>query len=189
MSSKFEEAAAKIGALVAEKNAAYGDAFAKAGEFLKLLYPSGIRPGQYADMLGVVRVFDKQMRIATDKDALGESPWSDIAGYGILGVVNSKKEVPPSPQLEDPEDGTPGALELLRDVRYLWHKRDGQPQYEFEVLHVCNTFGRNLGVGLVVVYRAYSVATGLRADPLALPVKDFLAQFEPVGPICSADKR
>jgi hypothetical protein len=72
---------------VAEKNVAYGSAFSKSGDFLKLLYPDGIRPEQYTDMLLLVRIFDKQMRIATDKNALGENPFSDIAGYGILGVV------------------------------------------------------------------------------------------------------
>ena len=34
----------------------------------------------------VVRVLDKLFRIATDRDALGESPWRDIAGYGLLGA-------------------------------------------------------------------------------------------------------
>lgn len=79
-----------IGKLVETKNAAYGSAFAKAGEFLGLLYPNGIMPEQFTDALLLVRVFDKQMRIATAKDALGESPWQDIAGYGILGVYKDE---------------------------------------------------------------------------------------------------
>lgn len=87
----FELLGANIGKLVAEKNAAYGDSFNKCGEFLKLLYPNGVKPEQYADMLALVRVFDKQMRIATAKDALGENPWRDVAGYGILGVAMRKK--------------------------------------------------------------------------------------------------
>lgn len=85
--STFLEIATGVGALVAEKNAAYGDSFAKCGDFLRLLYPDGIRPEQYGDALALVRIFDKQMRIATDKDALGESPYMDIAGYGILGAA------------------------------------------------------------------------------------------------------
>lgn len=83
-STKYEEIAIKIGQLVDEKNATYGDAFNKSGEFLKLLYPNGVKPEQYSDMLALVRIFDKQMRIATAKDALGENPFKDIAGYGIL---------------------------------------------------------------------------------------------------------
>ena len=81
----YEEVGRAVGALVDEKNKAYGSAFSKAGDFLKLLYPNGITPEQYGDSLLLVRIFDKMVRIATDKDAFGESPYGDIAGYGILG--------------------------------------------------------------------------------------------------------
>ena len=87
----FTEIGTELGKLVAEKNAAYGDSFAKSGEFLRLLYPTGIKPEQYGDALAVVRVFDKLMRIATAKDAFGESPWRDIAGYGILGAAATQE--------------------------------------------------------------------------------------------------
>jgi hypothetical protein len=86
--ARFEAIGTRIGKLVGEKNLAYGDSFAKTGSFLQLLYPNGIQPIQYGDMLAMVRIFDKQMRIATDIDALGESPFDDITGYGILGVAN-----------------------------------------------------------------------------------------------------
>lgn len=82
--SKFERIGYDIGKLVEEKNRAYGDSFNKCGEFLKILYPNGVRPDQYTDLLGIVRVFDKLMRIANKKDAFEENPWNDIAGYGIL---------------------------------------------------------------------------------------------------------
>lgn len=81
---KYEKIGTEIGRLVDQKNKAYGDAFNKSGEFLKILYPEGIRPEQYNDMLAIVRIFDKLMRIATDKNALNENPYNDIAGYGIL---------------------------------------------------------------------------------------------------------
>jgi hypothetical protein len=83
----FERIGQEVGKLVAEKNRAYGDSFNKCSEFLRLLYPQGVKPEQFGDMLALVRVFDKQMRIATDKDALGENPWRDVAGYGVLGVA------------------------------------------------------------------------------------------------------
>jgi hypothetical protein len=86
----FSTIGREIGELVAEKNAAYGDSFAKAAQFLELLYPNGIQVCQYPDMLTIVRVFDKLMRIATDRDALGEDPWRDVAGYAILAVANRK---------------------------------------------------------------------------------------------------
>lgn len=81
---KYEQIARRIGQLVDEKNRAYGDAFNKCGEFLKILYPNGVKPEQYGDMLAIVRVFDKLMRIANRKDAFCENPWNDLAGYGIL---------------------------------------------------------------------------------------------------------
>ena|SRR5271157_1346018 len=87
---KFLKLAEEIGELVEKKNVAYGSAFEKVGEFLKLLYPHGINIHQYDDALLMVRIFDKQMRIATKKDALGESPYRDIAGYGILGASLEK---------------------------------------------------------------------------------------------------
>jgi len=87
----FQEIGTAVGKLVEEKNAAYGDSFAKAGQFLRLLYPTGIQPEQYDDMLALCRIFDKQMRIATDQDAFGESPFQDIAGYGILGVAGVER--------------------------------------------------------------------------------------------------
>lgn len=77
--------ASEVGMVVDKTNAAYGDSFAKSGAFLRLLYPEGIKPDQYQDMLALIRVFDKQMRIATNPDAFGESPFRDIAGYGLLG--------------------------------------------------------------------------------------------------------
>jgi hypothetical protein len=82
----FAELGTEIGELVERKNAAYGSSFSVAGEFLALCYPDGLQPAQYADALLLVRIFDKQMRIATDRDALGESPYADISGYGILGA-------------------------------------------------------------------------------------------------------
>lgn len=89
---RFTEIGLRVGRLVDQKNRAYGDSFAKAGEFLTLLYPNGIQPAQYGDALALVRIFDKQMRIATDADAFGESPFFDIAGYGLLGVANHTRE-------------------------------------------------------------------------------------------------
>jgi hypothetical protein len=83
----YEQLAVEIGRLVAEKQAAYGDAFGKAGQVLRVLYPEGVKPEQLDDALTVVRVVDKLFRIATNRDALGENPWRDIAGYALLSVA------------------------------------------------------------------------------------------------------
>ncbi len=82
----YEDLGKTIGALVDEKQKAYGDSFGKAGPIMKILYPSGISVDKLKDALVVVRIIDKLSRIATDKDALGESPFMDIAGYGLLGA-------------------------------------------------------------------------------------------------------
>lgn len=89
---KFEKIGTDIGKLVDQKNAAYGSSFEKSEQILQVLYPEGIQPDQYTDMLAVVRIVDKLFRIATDKDAFGESPFKDIAGYGILGVANAEEK-------------------------------------------------------------------------------------------------
>ena len=90
----FLQIASEIGKLVDEKNKAYGDSFAKTGEFLRLLYPDGIPPEKYGDALCLVRIWDKMKRIATDKDALGESPYRDIAGYALLGIRMTESSKP-----------------------------------------------------------------------------------------------
>lgn len=89
--SSYEEIAARIGRLVQEKQRAYGDSFGKSGEVLKILYPDGISTEQLKDALTITRILDKLFRIATDKDALGEDPWQDIAGYAILATERSSK--------------------------------------------------------------------------------------------------
>ena len=86
----YEAMGQAIGKLVEEKQAAYGDSFGKSGDILRILYPKGISPDQIDDALCIVRIVDKLFRVATDRDALGESPYRDIAGYGILGAFRSE---------------------------------------------------------------------------------------------------
>jgi hypothetical protein len=81
---RYERIGLEVGKLVAEKQVAYGDSFGRAGNVLREMYPDGIRPDQYDDMLAIVRIVDKLFRIANRKDAFGESPGRDIAGYGTL---------------------------------------------------------------------------------------------------------
>ena len=99
----FTELANNIGQLVEEKNKAYGSAFDKAGDFLRLLYPDGIKPDQYKDMLCIVRVFDKLMRIATSYEGTEEKKveaYSDMGGYSILGLRASLEEQVATKQAE-----------------------------------------------------------------------------------------
>ena len=82
----YSKLGSTIGELVAEKNAAYGDSFGRSGRVLKELYPDGITPENYNDVLTIARILDKLFRIATQKEAFGENPYRDIAGYAILAV-------------------------------------------------------------------------------------------------------
>ena len=84
------EQAKAIGELVAEKQVAYGDSFGQAGACLRRMYPKGIRPDQYDDMLTITRILDKLFRIAADKTAFEENPYRDINGYSLLGVVREE---------------------------------------------------------------------------------------------------
>lgn len=99
----YNKIAKEIGELVTEKQKAYGDSFNKSCEIVKILYPEGISPDQYKDLLTTVRIIDKLFRIATKKDAFGESPYRDIAGYGLLGTAHD---------LEEKEE-TPGEIQEL----------------------------------------------------------------------------
>ncbi len=88
----FEGLAAAVGRVVAEKQAAYGDSFGKSGAVMRILYPTGIPPEKLDDALTIVRILDKLFRVATDKDAFGESPFKDILGYALLAVARASKD-------------------------------------------------------------------------------------------------
>ncbi len=90
--SIYEVIGAKIGKLVQEKNAAYGNSFGESFKILQVLYPHGVQPEQYRDMLATIRIIDKLFRIAHQKSYGEESPWQDIVGYSILGVANDMKD-------------------------------------------------------------------------------------------------
>jgi hypothetical protein len=90
----YKKLGTEIGELVQNKQQAYGDSFGKSGIILRSLYPDGVKPAQYDDMLAVVRIIDKLFRIATDRDALGENPFRDICGYGLLGTARTVVEEP-----------------------------------------------------------------------------------------------
>ena len=86
---------AALGRLVDGKQRQYGDSAGRSGAIMAILYPNGIPPHAYDDALLVVRVLDKLSRIAQrgadGKDLGGESPWSDIAGYGLLGAAMDER--------------------------------------------------------------------------------------------------
>lgn len=92
LDTTYPEAGVILGKLLDKKQEAYGDSFNKSEQILRILYPNGITLEQYKDMLVIVRDIDKLFRIATRKDAFGESPYKDKAGYNILAWVRDEKE-------------------------------------------------------------------------------------------------
>ena len=81
----FEEKGRQIGALVDVKNQQYGDSANKTGQILAILYPGGVKPEQYHDMMLITRILDKLNRIANGNQG-EENAWQDLAGYGLLGL-------------------------------------------------------------------------------------------------------
>lgn len=93
---KFKNLGAQIGEHVDKAQQAYGDSFGQAGDVLRVyLRPYRNSDGTYTipeelvdHLLVQVRIIDKQFRIFSNPagDLMKESPYKDIAGYGLLGV-------------------------------------------------------------------------------------------------------
>ena len=84
--SNFAEIGDKVGKLVSDKQRTYGDSFGRSGECLRQMFPEGIKPNQYDDLLTIARILDKLFRIANNPTAFDENPYQDIVGYGLLGM-------------------------------------------------------------------------------------------------------
>jgi len=91
--NKFLDLATDIAKLVNEKDKAYGSAFELSGKIVEILFPNGVKPSQYSNLLAITRVIDKLVRIANtdDIDPMGEDPWMDILGYGLLATFVNRK--------------------------------------------------------------------------------------------------
>lgn len=82
MPKTYQDIAKELTDLLEEKRKAYGDGFDGVPKILAILYPEGIPPDQYEDVLTITRILDKIYRI-TNNDTT-EDPWFDIAGYAFL---------------------------------------------------------------------------------------------------------
>lgn len=107
----FEAIGAGVGRLVARKQLAYGDSFGRSGDVLRQLYPQGIQPPQYDDLLTIARILDKLFRIATEKDAYDENPYQDIVGYGLLGMGRHQDGSPTDTKPEEESNDEPSNQE------------------------------------------------------------------------------
>ncbi|AKO92026.1 hypothetical protein BEH_07885 [Priestia filamentosa] len=101
VTSTFEQMGQELGAFVDKKQAAYGDSVSKASKLMKVFleeYENGdgtyTIPEELLDhILLQVRIIDKQNRIFSNPkgDLMDETPYADLAGYGLLGKRNSGK--------------------------------------------------------------------------------------------------
>lgn len=78
----YQQIANELVALLNEKQKAYGNGFDGVPEILKILYPQGIQPEDYQNVLTLTRILDKIYRISNNDTT--EDPWFDIAGYCFL---------------------------------------------------------------------------------------------------------
>lgn len=86
INSNYEDIGFEVGELVQHKQRAYGDSFGRSGDCLRQMFPDGIKPEQYDDLLTIARILDKLFRIANNPKAFNENPYQDIVGYGLLGM-------------------------------------------------------------------------------------------------------
>lgn len=98
----FSDASVVIAEMLGDKRDSYGDNLIVSGQFLKLLYPTGIPLNAYAEVLVIIRLIDKLMRIANQHSnpelwTEQESPWLDVAGYAIAIMYDLAR----APQLEE----------------------------------------------------------------------------------------
>lgn len=92
----YEEIGKSIGRLVSEKQVAYGDSYGNSGKVLSILFPNGVKPEAYTELLAICRVLDKLFRLANDPTYGGESPWADIVGYGLLRLGAHQEKAKPN---------------------------------------------------------------------------------------------
>jgi hypothetical protein len=86
----LEDITTELNALLKTKEQAYGQAFAIAPKILTLLYPEGVLPEDYENLLTITRILDKINRIANNDKS--EDAWQDIAGYCLLAIRKRTRE-------------------------------------------------------------------------------------------------
>ena len=98
---RYEKMGLELGKLVDQKQLAYGDAMTVCQKVIEVhlerYYDSSggfyrISPALLEHIIRQVRIIDKQCRIFSNPegDLMGESPYKDIAGYGLLGEGRKK---------------------------------------------------------------------------------------------------
>lgn len=97
----YEEIGQELGKLIDTKQKAYGDSITSCGELLKIFMKKWkgedglyhIPESLLWHISMMVRIIDKQNRIFNnpDFDLMGENPYKDICGYGLLADTKIKE--------------------------------------------------------------------------------------------------
>ena len=88
----FKETALDIADLLNDKHLQYGDTFKETAVVLRRLYPDGIKPQQYSDVLYVLRIYENLVRALNMENSA--EPWRDIAGFAILALEAKHAQKP-----------------------------------------------------------------------------------------------
>lgn len=99
MTGRYESYASEIGAMVDEKQEAYGDSFGRSYKIFEELL-AGYKYGDsyvipkelLPHLLTLVRMVDKMFRVVSNPtgDRMGESPYRDMAGYALLAAAKEE---------------------------------------------------------------------------------------------------
>jgi len=87
-SEAVDQEVAKLAELVKDKNKRYGNSYVGSADILRVLYPNGIKPEQYGNVLAIARVIDKLFRIAVGESDDVEN-WGDVTGYGLIMKIKA----------------------------------------------------------------------------------------------------
>ena len=158
----IDEFAAKLAGILKEKNAAYGDSFARVPTILAGMY-TDVPPETLEAILFNARIQDKLGRIAKDPLAAGEDAYLDLAGYALLmaNVQRLRREGAQEPKVEAPvQKRFPKGASLLRIAEVLGVKNACRAIEHGEILMDGMTL---LHIGVEPKPGVHSIV--LRSDP------------------------
>jgi hypothetical protein len=80
---RFKEKALEVAEMLERKSEEYDAPYDSDNEFLKIMYPDGVPPNQYSNMVLCLRLYDTLKKLTKT----GDTKYIEyIAGYGILAM-------------------------------------------------------------------------------------------------------
>jgi hypothetical protein len=169
----IDEFAAKLAGILKEKNAAYGDSFARVPTILAGMYQD-VPPETLEGILFNARIQDKLGRIAQDPLGAGEDAFLDLAGYALLqaNVQRLKREA--KPKAAEPKSADISVWpHVIEWSPKRWVVRRAGPRGCAGVEYLCtsdNTW-RWAGYDAATVFPTWDAAEKARGD---VPVRTFV---------------